>query len=48
MDSGDYMKYFITVDDNILAKADKIEGCGIKVRNPVDLNLEEARNGYGS
>jgi len=43
-------EYFITVDDNILTKADKIERYGIKVRNPVDLNLdlEEAENGYGS
>lgn len=41
-------EYFITVDDNILTKADKIEQYGIKVRNPVDLNLEEAENGYGS
>ena len=30
-------EYFITVDDIILAKADKIERYGIKVRNPVDL-----------
>jgi len=30
-------EYFITVDDIILAKADKIKRYGIKVRNPVDL-----------
>jgi predicted nucleic acid-binding protein len=41
-------EYFITVDDTILTKADKIERYGIKVRNPVDLKLEEAENGYGS
>jgi hypothetical protein len=30
-------EYFITVDAIFLAKADKIEQYGIKVRNPVDL-----------
>lgn len=38
--------YFITVDGNILAKADRIERYGIKVRNPVDL--KEAEDDYGS
>lgn len=33
-------EYFLTVDDNILAKADKIEAFGLKVQNPVDL-IEE-------
>jgi len=41
-------EYFITVDDNILTKADTIERYGIKVRNPANLDLEEAENGYGS
>jgi predicted nucleic acid-binding protein len=36
-------KYFVTVDDRILARSDKIEQCGIKVRNPVEL---EVKNGY--
>ena len=33
-------EYFLTVDDNVLAKADKIEAFGLKVQNPVDL-IEE-------
>ena len=45
-----FFKILQDVDEKryILIKADEIERYGIKVRNPVDLNLEEAENGYGS
>ncbi len=45
-----FFKILHGVDEKryILTKADKIERSGIKVRNPVDLNLGEAENGYGS
>jgi predicted nucleic acid-binding protein len=35
-------EYFLTVDDNVLAKADKIEAFGLKVQNLVDL-IEEKK-----
>jgi len=43
-----FFKILQSVDEKryILTKADKIERCGLKVRNPVDL--KEGENGNGS
>jgi predicted nucleic acid-binding protein len=40
------VEYFLTVDDQVLTKADTIGlYYGLKVRNPVDLLLEVAKHG---